>query len=105
VPTKKKAKASIEPSSENPKLKMIPKGTHYQGMQRFIIKRSEDVSGTSGIGIVAEGVKFSNGWVAVTWLSAYQMVTVSPNIDTIVGVHGHGGKTWVEYEDVQPKEH
>lgn len=38
-------------------------------MRRFVFQRNEDVSGTSGTGIVAEGVQFTDGTVAVRWRS------------------------------------
>lgn len=37
--------------------------------RRFHLVRAEDVSGTSGVGTVAEGVEWSNGWVSLHWLS------------------------------------
>lgn len=43
----------------------VPKSKE-SNIRRFIL-RSEDVSGTSGTGVVAEGVEFSNGQVAIHW--------------------------------------
>lgn len=34
-------------------------------VRRFHLVRAEDVSGTSGVGTVAEGVEWSNGWVSL----------------------------------------
>jgi len=68
-------------------------------MRRFILERQEDVNGTSGTGIVAEGCEFENGWVAFTWLSPYSMVTTAPSIHNIKHVHGHNGKTKVVWID------
>lgn len=102
MPSKKKVpRVPSEPAAKKAQFA----GVHYQGMQRFIIKRAKDVSGTSGVGIVGEGVKFSDGSCAYTWLSGYKIHSIAANIDTIIGVHGHGGNTWVEFEDEQPKEH
>jgi hypothetical protein len=39
--------------------------------KRFVLRRHEDVSGVSGTGIVAEGVLFSNGVVALQWTSEF----------------------------------
>ena len=36
-----------------------------QAIKRFRFKRTEDVSGISGTGIVAEGVEFTNGKVVM----------------------------------------
>jgi hypothetical protein len=43
----------------------------------FTLDRKEDVSGTSGIGIVAEGIEFSNGKCALAWLTKFQSVAIS----------------------------
>lgn len=68
-------------------------------MRRFHLRRFEDVSGLSGTGIVAEGVEFANGEVCMCWLGTYRIVENAPNIHTIEAIHGHGGKTVVEWED------
>ena len=39
--------------------------------RRFQLHRVEDVTGVSGTGIVAEGVEFSGGVVALRWLSEW----------------------------------
>jgi len=54
--------------------------------------------GISGTGRVAQGFVFDNGKVAVTWLSEHPSVTIYDNIGEIHAVHGHGGKTTVEFE-------
>ena len=67
-------------------------------MKIFYLKREEDESGVSGTGRVAQGFVFDNGKVAVTWLSEHPSVTVYDNIGEIHAIHGHGGKTTVEFE-------
>lgn len=57
--------------------------------RRFHLVRTEDVSGTSGTGIVAEGCQFSNGKVALTWTSKYHTVNVHDSITHIEAIHGH----------------
>lgn len=37
-------------------------------MRTFVLRRNEDISGVSGVGIVAEGIEFSDGVVALRWL-------------------------------------
>ena len=59
----------------------------------FVLVRQEDVSGTSGTGIVAEGVEFSSGACALHWLSQLEVVSVYANAKTLMQVHGHEGKT------------
>jgi hypothetical protein len=68
-------------------------------MRRFRLNRIEDVSGTSGTGIIAEGCEFSNGYVAVSWLGLYQRMFVWKNIDDCIYVNGYDGKTLVEWID------
>ena len=62
-------------------------------MRTFVLVRDEDVSGTSGTGIVAEGVEFSNGQVAVHWLSQLESIEVCSCARVFETIHGHGGKT------------
>ena len=68
-------------------------------MRRFNLVRTEDLSGVSGTGIVAEGIEFENGKVAICWTSKYHITSVIDNMHTLEKVHGHGGKTHVEWID------
>jgi hypothetical protein len=68
-------------------------------MRRFVLERSEDLTGTSGTGIVAEGVVFSNGHVAYTWLSPLASVTVVQSVDIVEKLHGHDGRAHVRFID------
>jgi len=79
--------------------KMIPKmkASGYN-MKVFCLKRTEDESGVSGTGRVAQGFVFDNGKVAVTWLSDHPTVTIYDNIGEVHAIHGHGGKTEVTME-------
>lgn len=61
--------------------------------RRFYLWRKEDQSGVSGCGVVATGIQFRNGWVAMTWLTEHSSVVFYPNIEDAIAVHGHGGKT------------
>ena len=67
-------------------------------MKIFYLKREEDESGISGTGRVAQGFVFDNGKVAVTWLSEHPSVTIYDSIGEVHAIHGHGGKTVVEFE-------
>lgn len=66
-------------------------------MRKFVLKRKEDVSGVSGIGVVAEGVQFHDGQCVMSWFGQYHTLEVSPDIDSIKAIHGHEGKTLVEW--------
>jgi hypothetical protein len=68
------------------------------GMKIFYLNRTEDESGISGTGRVAQGFIFDNGKVAVTWLSEHPSVTVYDSIGEVHAIHGHGGKTEVVME-------
>ncbi len=73
-------------------------------MKCFQMRRTEDETGVSGVGIVAEGVEFDNGKVALTWLAnplgrafpAVTSVAIYDRMDDVILIHGHGGKTTIE---------
>lgn len=67
--------------------------------RRFILNRIEDVSGISGVGPCAEGIEFTNGMVALTWLSPHRTIEVLESIKTVDALHGHEGKTKIEWID------
>ena len=67
-------------------------------MKIFYLNRTEDESGISGTGRVAQGFIFDNGKVAVSWLSNHPSVTIYDNIGEVHAIHGHGGKTEVMME-------
>lgn len=66
-------------------------------MRMFVLERLEDVSGISGTGTVAEGVEFSDGRAAVRWLGATSSTELWDNIAAVEAIHGHGGKTVVQW--------
>jgi len=68
-------------------------------MRRFVLVRAEDVSGTSGTGVVAEGVEFSNGSVAIHWISQLESMEICANMHVVDQIHGHGGRTSVQWVD------
>jgi len=68
-------------------------------MRRFVLVREADVSGTSGTGVVAEGVEFSNGQVVVHWLSQLESIEVAGNLKVVEQLHGHEGKTTIKWVD------
>lgn len=67
--------------------------------RRFQLHRDEDETGVSGTGIVAEGIEFTSGKVALTWLTEHGCVNVYDTIKTVVELHGHHGKTRLAYLD------
>jgi len=70
---------------------------NYKQIETFVLKREEDVSGVSGIGIVAEGVKFSTGKCVLLWVTAHTSVAIYDNLDELMAIHGHDGKTKISW--------
>lgn len=71
-------------------------------MRNFIFYRTEDVSGVSGTGVVAEVVQFDSGKVAVSFLlhtAGVPNVIVYDSLEDAIRIHGHGGKTVLMEED------
>lgn len=68
-------------------------------MRRFVLERLEDVSGTSGIGVVAEGVEFSNGQVVLHWISQLESIEMCASMKVMEKIHGHEGRTVVRWFD------
>jgi hypothetical protein len=73
-------------------------------MEPFVLLRHEDESGISGTGLVAEGVKFSSGQYVLSWLTIPKGWTRKPvgigvyeDIDHVKAIHGHNGKTDIEW--------
>lgn len=68
-------------------------------MRRFRLRRDQDVTGVSGTGVVAEGVEFADGTVALRWLSETASTAVFASIDDVQKIHGHDGATRVVWVD------
>lgn len=66
-------------------------------MNLFFLERTEDESGVSGTGVVAEGVVFSSGKAVLSWLTETSSVAVYDSIEDVERIHGHGGKTKVVF--------
>lgn len=68
-------------------------------MRRFNLVRSEDASGVSGTGFVAQGVEFDDGTVTMRWLTATASTALYASVADVVTIHGHEGRTVVEFID------
>ena len=66
-------------------------------MRRFILVRNEDVSGVSGIGVVAEGVEFSDGTAVLRWLTSTASTAVYASVEDVITIHGHNGGTMLHW--------
>lgn len=69
--------------------------------KRFELHRDEDVTGVSGTGVVAEGIEFSDGVVALRWVTEWPTSVVfhDKGMASVDHVHGHTGKTRVVFLD------
>lgn len=67
--------------------------------RRFFLYRHTDLSGVSGTGIVAEGVQFTDGSVALRWRGPNPSTVAWDNIERIIAVHGHQGSTTLVWTD------
>ncbi len=68
-------------------------------MRRFVLNRKVDATGVSGTGIVAEGVVFEHGRCVMSWLVPPWSMGVYDSITDLIGIHGHDGKTVLEWLD------
>lgn len=74
-------------------------------MRRFHLHRLEDETGTSGKGIVAEGLVFTDGTCVLRWSGTTPSTVVyegrdgKTGLDCALKVHGHEGKTKVIWKD------
>jgi hypothetical protein len=68
-------------------------------VKRFWLQRNEDVSGVSGVGRVAEGVQFTNGKCALSWLTPMSSIVIYDSVSVCEAIHGHDGATIVIWEE------
>jgi L-alanine-DL-glutamate epimerase-like enolase superfamily enzyme len=68
-------------------------------MRTFRLRRVEDESGVSGTGIVAEGVEFTHGEIALSWLTQHRSIGFYPNRKELMNIHGHEGKTILVWDN------
>lgn len=68
-------------------------------MRTFRLVRREDATGISGTGRVAVGVEFPSGMCVMEWTTLYSSLGVYPNREELMLIHGHQGKTVLEWDD------
>lgn len=68
-------------------------------MKTFHLLRTDDVSGVSGTGIIAEGFVDHNGTCFLSWLTKYQSWGIYPSMETLENIHSHDGKTQVIFDE------
>ena len=59
------------------------------GMRTFTLRRTEDVSGVSGTGVVLEGTLFTTGVVVVHWLTPPPRgsIAIFDTLDQLLSIH------------------
>ena len=68
-------------------------------MRRFRLIRDVDVSGVSGVGHVADGIRFRDGTTVVRWLGDRSSTVVWDSIADVEAIHSHGGATRIVWID------
>ena len=63
----------------------------------FCLVRTDDVSGVSGEGRVADGVEWPDGTVAVRWRTDHATTEIADSLSAYMVIHGHGGGTVVSW--------
>lgn len=71
-------------------------------MKRFYLYRIIDETGISGIGVIAEGIEFTNGVAIISWLTDPGSIGFYNSTTDLLKIHGHGGKTIIEWVDTVP---
>ena len=67
----------------------------------FVLRRDQDASGVSGVGVVAQGVVFTDGTVALRWMVDTRSTGIYDSIEDVERIHGHHGMTrvvWLGYD-------
>lgn len=65
----------------------------------FVLRRSEDPTGVSGTGDVADGVVWPDGTVSIRWRGPRPSTVNWGSLVDAEAVHGHGGATRIVYRD------
>jgi len=68
-------------------------------MRRFQLVRHRDISGISGTGLVADGVRFADGQVVIRWRGLRKSTVIWDSLDDAMVIHGHNGSTYVKWLD------
>lgn len=70
--------------------------------RRFVFVRHADSTGYSGSGFAVEGVEFTHGGVALTWLGKVNSLVEWESLELAVSTHGHNGNTRLRWLDPEP---
>jgi hypothetical protein len=67
--------------------------------RRFNLRRKIDLTGVSGVGVIAHGCEFDDGSVALLWAPPHKSYVWWRSIADLEATHGHNGTTRVEWVD------
>jgi hypothetical protein len=67
--------------------------------KRFILNRTTDATGTSGTGIIADGVEFPSGKCVIHFRPAPGSIIIFDSVSDMESVHGHNGQTQIVWID------
>ena len=62
-------------------------------IRTFRMVRVKDVSGISGVGVVAWGAVFPDGVAVLRWRTAGGSTAVYNSVEDVERIHGHDGRT------------
>lgn len=69
-------------------------------IRKFHLERLKDISGVSGVGVVAIGVQFTDTKQCVLhWEGEHPCTNIYGCIEDIEYIHGHGGSTKVVFDE------
>ena len=67
--------------------------------RRFYLLREEDISGVSGVGLIAFGICFFNGKCVISWLGEHSSLNEYDSLEDLEFIHSHNGSTKVVWID------
>ena len=67
--------------------------------RRFMLYRTEDISGISGIGVVGFGACFINGPCILYWSGDHSSLNEYKSVEDLLYIHSHGSRTQVIWID------
>lgn len=91
---------SIYPSMEKflSLQKLMNREVIKSDVKEFYLQRDEDVTGLSGIGIVAHGCHFGQ-FAVIEWCTDFGSINWFNSVDELLESHGHEGKTRIVFLD------
>lgn len=108
VPARPTERAEVRPSGERRSPQETPQpgrrgffgephsplpGAPRLQARRLSLLRTKDISGVSGTGEVAVGVRLPSGHIVIEWQTEFSSIGIYGSVDELLRVHGHDGAT------------